>query len=182
MKIGKTIVEDNLIISKKSDIKTRKTVRAIVINNKNEVLMMYSKLFNDYTFPGGGVKNHETLDEALLRELSEEVGAIDVTIKERVGRIKEYKYSISDSPEVYRQISYYFVCEVGSYGATNLVPSELYHGLEPKFLNVEEVIKHNKEINKTRINQNGMQTVLIRENRILNKIREKLNEKIWNRI
>lgn len=51
-------------------------VRAIVVNSRGQVLLIRStrKWSGNYVFPGGRVKLYETLDEALRRELKEEVG------------------------------------------------------------------------------------------------------------
>ena len=171
MKIGKTIVENNLIVNDGVKINQRETVRAIVFNEQKQVLMIHSKVFDDYTFPGGGLKDGETLHEGLVRELSEEVGASDVEIIENVGYIEELKYSLGASKSVYRQKSHYFICKIGSYGETNLVGREKEQGLKAIFVNVDEVIKHNEIVNKKRTESPGMQTVLIRENRILNIIK-----------
>lgn len=49
-------------------------VRAIVINEKNQVLLVKHTYMKDWYLPGGGVKNNETLTQAIIRELHEETG------------------------------------------------------------------------------------------------------------
>ncbi|HPG43911.1 MAG TPA: hypothetical protein PLJ98_08915, partial [Acholeplasmataceae bacterium] len=57
------IYEDQL---KLSDVqKYRETVRAIVMNQSHQVMMIYSNKFKDYTFAGGGIKQNETHEDAL---------------------------------------------------------------------------------------------------------------------
>ena len=62
----------------------RKRITAIIFNDKNEFLIVqpvsYSK--NDWNFSGGGIENGETEEEALLREIKEEV---DIDALELVG-------------------------------------------------------------------------------------------------
>jgi ADP-ribose pyrophosphatase YjhB (NUDIX family) len=77
--------------SMKIDNKTlRIGVYGILINNKNEVLMVReqsgSKLI--YNFPGGGVDSNEGLAEALVRECKEEIVA-DVKVKDLVYTTKD---------------------------------------------------------------------------------------------
>ena len=63
--LGPLIVEEGLV--SKGEIKTRKTVRAIIKNEHEEILMVYAKTFDDFTFPGGGVMPDESDHEALKR-------------------------------------------------------------------------------------------------------------------
>ena len=85
------IIEEGL--TKKPE-KQRKTVRAVMVNDKEEVLLVYSSHFDDYTFPGGGIKGEETEKRALKRELKEEIGAKGIKIIEPLGYIKEIKYGL----------------------------------------------------------------------------------------
>lgn len=63
-----------------------------VINNKNEILLMYNKKLNMWLQPGGHIENDELPHETAIRECKEETG-IDVKI---VNSIK-YK-SINPNP------------------------------------------------------------------------------------
>ncbi|HHW79641.1 MAG TPA: NUDIX domain-containing protein [Acholeplasmataceae bacterium] len=174
MKIGKIIIEDNLNYKDLKTAKKRKTVRAVILNSKNQVLMLYSKLFDDYTFPGGGIKSDESKSEALKRELLEEIGAYNTKIIKRLGHTIELKYSIGKSNNIYKQKSYYYLCRVDELGPTNFMGREQEQGLEAVFIDVDEAITHNKKTNEVREHSIGMKTVLIRENRVLEKIKGSL--------
>lgn len=54
-------------------------VRAIVINEEGKFLLVKHRDDQIWYLPGGGVKSRETLLQAIQRELSEEIGAIDYT-------------------------------------------------------------------------------------------------------
>ena len=54
----------------------RKGVSALIINKKNEFLLVNLKSFETHFFavPGGGIEGNETLEDAVYREIEEELG------------------------------------------------------------------------------------------------------------
>ena len=168
--LGPMIIEDGII--QKPD-KVRTTVRAVIINSDHKVLMVYSKLYNDYTFPGGGLKDNEDKEKALKRELREELGAKKIQIIKDLGYIEEIKYGLFDRASTYLQTSIYYVVKIESIGKQKLKYREKVHGIKPTWENVDEVIKHNKKVmddlNHTAY---GLKTVLLREQVVLEKIKE----------
>lgn len=171
-KIGETIVENG--IKEINELKERTTVRGIRIKG-DTVFMLYSKLYNDYTFPGGGVKEDENKEETLKRELLEEVGIVDAVVLDNIGYTVEYRYGISGSNSIYKQVSHYFLYEAFEFVEPTYFGREKKQGLSGVWVNIDEVIDHNKEVIKSdRTNLKGYQTVLIRENQVLNYIKETL--------
>ncbi|MBU1093282.1 MAG: NUDIX domain-containing protein [Firmicutes bacterium] len=169
--LGTIIIEEGLV--SKGNIKERNTVRAIIKNDQNQLLMVYSKLFDDYTFPGGGMMDHETHEEALKRELKEEIGALDVTIIKACGTTKEMRYGIKGTDSIYMQTSFYYLCDVHKFGSQDLQKREVIHGLEPEWVTVKHAIEKNEKVMKDERHQTkGLKTVLIRENMVLNKLKE----------
>lgn len=65
-----------------------------------------------WDFVKGGVKENETLEEAVLRELKEELGSDNFRILERVGKTLYFKFpnTISNS-EYMDQITHFFIVE-----------------------------------------------------------------------
>ena len=53
----------------------RKGVSALIINQKNELLLVNLESFEDkyFAIPGGGVERGETLEDAVYREINEEL-------------------------------------------------------------------------------------------------------------
>lgn len=165
-KIGNTIVENG--INDFNNLKTRNTIRAVIIKD-NKVLMLYSSLYDDYTFPGGGLKEDESHLDALKRELKEEVGANKVFNVKPLGYTKEIRYGITGSNSTYLQKSYYYTCDISNVEDPSFVGREKLQGLKSVYINPENIIKHNNLINEKRESKQnkGFQTVLIRENKIL---------------
>ena len=75
----------------------RNVARAIVINDKNEIALIH--VFGDDIFghrdyfetPGGGVKENELLEDAVLREILEEIG-YKCKIESPIGWIKDISF------------------------------------------------------------------------------------------
>lgn len=169
-KISDDIIENGININNAN--RERNTVRAVIKKN-NYVFMLYSKLYNDYTFPGGGIKEDEDHIDSLKRELLEEVGATKINVVDKIGYIVEYRYGINSSNNIYKQTSYYYLVEILEQNKPSYVGREKMQGLEMKWVLIDDVIKHNELINNKRDkNANkGFQTVLIRENEILKHLR-----------
>lgn len=51
----------------------RQAVMAIIINNKNQILIGYSPRDKSYKFPQGGIEKNETVNSCIQRELIEEL-------------------------------------------------------------------------------------------------------------
>src|SRR5690606_10366979 len=120
--------------------KTRTTVRAIILKNQ-EVLMVYASKFMDYTFPGGGLKLDETHLEGLKRELKEELGANEIKSYKPFGYMEEKRFGFSNNHSVYLQTSYYYIVEIDGLGKQSLVGREIDHGVEPRFVEIDEAIR-----------------------------------------
>ena len=66
-------------------------VAIVIINNDHKVLWAKRANENAWQFPQGGIKSNETIEEAMFRELKEEVG-IDESKIEILGRTNDWLY------------------------------------------------------------------------------------------
>lgn len=119
-----------------SDYQIRKSARAIILNEHGEMATQYLNTYTYHKLPGGGVDQGETVREALVREVQEEVGC-NCEIIDEVGVVIEYrnKYRLL-------HISYCFVAKVvGEIGAPALEAGEIEEGQETLWMQPSEVLK-----------------------------------------
>lgn len=116
---------------------TREAVRTILLNSEGRIALMYAEKYDYYKLPGGGIEKGEDHEQALYRELLEEVGAKAKIIGE-VGKIEELRAVANNM----RQISYTYIAEVvGEIGENNLEDGELAEGFRAIWVDLDEAIK-----------------------------------------
>lgn len=113
----------------------RKSARAILLNDEGNMATQYLKTYTYHKLPGGGVDPGESVEEALKREILEEVGC-DSEIIKPVGMTIEYrnKYNLL-------HLSFAFAAKVvGEVGPPQLEEGEIEEGQETLWLPPEEVL------------------------------------------
>ena len=111
--------------------KVRESARGLVIKD-GKILLTYEANINNYMSPGGGVEQGETLEECCIRELREESG-YDVKPVERFVTVNEFSLGTL-------YVSHYFLCEITGECEQSLTPTEIDHGVCPRWLPLEEAI------------------------------------------
>ena len=95
MKILAEITERSLGIGANNEViggqyTFRKSARGIILNDRGEMAVQHLRKYDFYKLPGGGVEKGESIEEALKREILEEVGcAIDIV--REIGVVIEYR-------------------------------------------------------------------------------------------
>ena len=91
------------------NILKRIAARGIIVKD-NQILLIYTKRYNDYSIPGGGVDSHENIEDGLLRELQEETGAQNIQIIDNFGLYEEHRPTHYEGYDVMHMTSHFFVC------------------------------------------------------------------------
>lgn len=130
----------------------REIVRAIVFDEEKN--FYFVRIHRDDSFgkatlietSGGGVEKGENLEEAIKRELKEELGA-EVEILREIGIVSDY-YNL-----IHRHnMNHYFLCKILSFGEKNLMPYEIRDfRMESLKLSYEEAIREYEKCSNTKL-------------------------------
>lgn len=94
MNILKTISDRDIFpgkdFSEVSEWSERKTVKIILLNDKNEIALVTNPIHNFYLLPGGGIEEGEDIFVAANREVQEEVG-FSIREPKLIGSVEEFR-------------------------------------------------------------------------------------------
>lgn len=124
----------------------RHAARGIVVRGEN-ILLLYTERYHDYSLPGGGIDEGEDEIEGLIRELKEETGAQGVRNVQAYARYDEYRPWYKSDADIIHMISHCYVCEIDeALGETAFESHEVSNGMKPVWMNIYEAIEHNEEV------------------------------------
>lgn len=123
----------------------RKATRAIVLNGEN-ILLLYTKRYHDYSLPGGGIDEGESKIDGLIRELKEETGAQNIQNIEAFGLYEEFRPWYKADYDMVHMQSYCYTCTIDEkLNRPSFEPHEINNGMHPEWVNIHQAIKHNEE-------------------------------------
>lgn len=123
---------------------SRPSARAVIIKD-GKIAMVYSKKYNYYKFPGGGIEADESMEDALIREVLEETGlcVIRDSIRE-YGQVHRIQRGTKE--DIFIQDNYYFLCCVKEdIEQQNLDEYEADESFTLEFLEPQFAINVNRE-------------------------------------
>lgn len=147
----------------------RVIVRAVVFDNDGYFYFVKAVRNDDFgkaeliETSGGGVEKGETLRDALIRELKEELG-VNVKILCKIGTVNDY-YNL-----IHRHnINNYYLCKIESFGDKNLTKDEIecFH-LSTLKLKYEDSINEYEKCSSSKIGK----LILAREMPIIKRAKE----------
>jgi len=122
----------------------RLATRAIILQGE-QILMLYTERYHDYTLPGGGVDKGEDLEQGFVRELQEETGAKNIRHMREFGLYEEFRPWYKDDFDIMQMKSYCYVCTIDNeLGETQFESHEIKNGMKVVWLNIYDAIKHNE--------------------------------------
>jgi len=170
MKLLKKIINSQLE-SLEVVIFKRIAARGIILRN-HKILLMYTKYYDDYSLPGGGVDSEEEIIEGLKREISEETGAQAIEVVSEYGYIDEYRPYHKEDYDLMHMISYLYLCNIkGDLQEAQLEDYEIANGMKAQWIDIDEAIQHNKELIAS---NNSIGQSLERETYLLERIKNEL--------
>ena len=112
----------------------RRAARAIVINENNEIAVMYVEKFKNHKLPGGGIEDGEDFNKALIREIKEETGA-EIKVVGEIGIILEERSRYKLAQE-----SICVIAKAVSHSAQNFTKTEIEQGFSLSWVPLNEAI------------------------------------------
>lgn len=123
----------------------RPSIRGIAFRD-DKVLLVYSKKYNYYKFPGGGSNGDESHAQTLVREVLEESGyrVIPESIEE-YGRVLRRRKDDYDPECIFEQENFYYFCDVSDQAAAQKLDDyEAEEGFTPVWIEAIVASRHNR--------------------------------------
>ncbi len=167
MQILQTHYHPDIVTLKNKSIFTRYATRSITMQG-DQILLMYTQRYEDYSLPGGGLDAGEDKIEGMIRELQEETGARNINNIKPFGIYQEYRPWHKPDFDIQFMISYCYSCDINKkLGASNLESYETNNGMKAEWKNIFDAINHN---NNTMANSQKKGMSIERETFLLNLI------------
>ena len=114
----------------------RQAARAVLVDDNKRICLAWAKNGNYYKLPGGGIDEGETKEQAMYREVREEVG-YNCEIVAEIGQIRQLRSSNFGNAKVkdkgLDQISYCWLARTKEFVGANLMGDEIEDGFELKW-------------------------------------------------
>ncbi|CAM4476846.1 NUDIX hydrolase [Paenibacillus tarimensis] len=134
----------------------RRAARGIILRG-SDILLLYTKRYNDYSFPGGGLEADEDLIAGLEREIAEETGASGISILQEFGMTEEYRPYHKPGYDLVHMLSYYYVCKADErLGEVRMEDYEVANGMSAVWIPVNDAIEHNRMVMKNKESSMGL--------------------------
>ncbi|EOU2462622.1 NUDIX hydrolase [Vibrio navarrensis] len=123
----------------------RNAARSICLDGE-DILLLYTERYHDYTIPGGGLDEGEDVIAGMIRELQEETGATNIHNIKPFGIYEEFRPWYKGEANVMHMHSYCYTCNIDrELGETRFEQYEINNGMRPMWINIHQAIAHNEQ-------------------------------------
>ena len=145
---------------------SRPSARAIVIQD-GRVAMVYSRKFQHFKFPGGGIEAGESREAALLREAREEAGLVlDPKSVRPYGFV--HRIEKGGREPIFLQDNFYYLADAQAVVPQELDGYEAEEGYTLRWVEPREAIEQNTAL--TNVYKRKYHTMLLREAMVLERL------------
>lgn len=149
MRLLASTVHPDIHPNPKEDLSTKRVLRLAargIILRDNEILLLFTKRYHDYSLPGGGIDEGEDNISGLIRELREETGAKNVHNIQEFGCYEEYRPWYKNDISLMQMKSFCYVCDIDQErDVPEFEQHEIQNGMHPVWVNIHDAIRHNEE-------------------------------------
>ena len=137
-----TLYNKKKLVSRKSLV-FRPASYAVIVND-GKILLLDTRSTGKLFLPGGGVDLGESIEEALKREVKEEVG-----IKVKIVKFLKFKESFfyyDPLDEAYQNLSFFFLCKPKTFDLLDNDKIEDGEAFDPQLINIKGLKKDNFQV------------------------------------
>lgn len=151
-----------------ANMKTRTAVRGVIFHEGKLLMILTNK--GDYKFPGGGMKQGESVEETLSREVLEETGYQVQDVLGTLGTVLQQQIDDKDDSMYFSMNSIYIGCTIKDCRPFDqqLDDYEEEQAFLARFVTVQEAIKQNEKVLKE--NKSGRNDWVERETFVLKEL------------
>ena len=120
------------------------TVRAVI--ERDGLFACQRNKLGEYKIPGGGPDPGESLQDALIREVRDEMGFIlDTSYIEPIGQMVEFREDAFRKGKTFVRHTFFYRCRIlEETGKTNMTKSEIALGFTPAWADIDTIIRENR--------------------------------------
>ena len=138
MKLLATIKDEKSDAVSEEQYVFRMAARAVLFDDEGKVAILHVSKDNYHKLPGGGIEEGENIEQALNREIKEEVGC-EMEIGQEIGSVIEYK-NYPDGTNLKHESICYFGKLKGEKGIVQFSEEEADRGFELAWVSLDEAI------------------------------------------